>query len=110
MIKPVGFQIVVTPYVPEEKTKAGLYLPDSTRDMEKIGTVVAKVVAMGPSCFKGKNFEELKEKEPRFKVGDWVLIGKFAGTRYDYEGAEYRIMPDDTPLAIVEDPSKVKRA
>ena len=63
-VKPLGNRVIIEPKKTEEKTKGGIYLPDTAQDSENIGTVVAISESI---------------KEPQFKVGDKVMFEKYGG-------------------------------
>jgi co-chaperonin GroES (HSP10) len=44
---------------------------------------------------------------PWCKKGDWVMIGRYAGTRFRIEGGEVRIINDDEVIATISDPADV---
>ena len=44
---------------------------------------------------------------PWCKVGDWVLMRAYSGTRFKVDGVEYRMKPDDSIEGVVEDPRGV---
>jgi len=85
-IKPLGERIVVKPSKQEDKTKGGLYLPE-TADKDK--PQQGEVVAVG-SDFKG------------LKQGDTVIFPKYAGTEVKIENEEYLILGKDDVLAVAE--------
>ena len=71
----------------EQKTASGIIIPDSAKEKETVG----KVIALG-------NIEN-----PGIAVGDNVLYKNFAGTEMDFEGKKYIFMPYSDVLAkIVE--------
>jgi chaperonin GroES len=90
------------PYNPPQKTKGGIQLPDEVHERERLSTVVGLVMAVGPNAYKDENrFPEgawCKEK-------DWVIFGRYAGSRFKIDGGELRLLNDDEILAVVDDPS-----
>ena len=105
MIEPTGFQILLFPHEGPEKV-GSIHIPDSVKEKAKIAATSCKVVAVGPDAYldKGKF-----PSGPWCKKGDWVIIGKYAGSRFKYGDKEYRILNDDQILAIVDDPEKVSK-
>ena len=87
-IKPLGTRVLVEPSISEEKTAAGIIIPDSAREKQQSGTVIA--VGSGS-----------KENPMEVKVGDKVLYGKFTGTGLQYEGNDYLILDQSDILAVV---------
>ncbi len=95
-IKPLSDNILIEPEEREEKTKGGIYLPQTAEgERPQIG----KVVAVGP----GKRTEEGKVIEISVKVGDRVLFTKYGPTEIKIEGKKYLIAKEDDILAIIED-------
>lgn len=91
-IKPVaGSQnrVVVEAAAAEEKTKGGIYIPDTAKEKPVLG----KVIAVSDIDEKGN--------KPAVKVGDTILYGKWAGTEVQLEGKEYLIMRETDIFAIV---------
>ncbi len=87
-IKPLGDRVVLKPLEAETTTASGLIIPDSAKEKQQKGTVVA--VGNGT-----------KDEPMTVKVGDIVLFGKYAGTELELEGADYLIMRESDILAIV---------
>ena len=44
---------------------------------------------------------------PWCKEGDWVLIGRYAGSRFKIDGAEPRILNDDEIITTISDPRDI---
>lgn len=82
--------MLVKPLVLEEKTKAGILLPD-TKELEKKeqGTVVA--IGDGE-----------KIKKLNLKAGDKILFGKYAGDEVEIDKVDYKFLKDEDILGIVE--------
>ena len=103
---PTGWRVLVMPYKGREKTVGGIYVPDETRDRESVATVVAYVIKVGPLAYKDPDkFGE--NCEPWCKEGDWVCIGRYAGSRFKLDGGEVRIINDDEVIATILDPEDI---
>lgn len=100
---PTGYRILVMPYRGRVKTEGGIFLPDETRDRAALASVVCYVLKIGPDAYSDKE----KFSQPYCKVGDWVLIGRYAGSRFRIEGAELRLLNDDEILASILDPDDI---
>jgi len=53
-----------------------------------------------------------KDKErfsngPWCKKNDWIIFGRYAGSRFGIEGGEVRILNDDEIIAVVRDPEDI---
>ncbi|MGE5315452.1 MAG: co-chaperone GroES [Acidobacteriota bacterium] len=92
-LKPLADRIVVKPAVAEDKTKGGLFLPDTAKEKPVWG----EVVAVGP----GKTTDDGKKIALEVKVGDKVLYGKYSGTEVTVEGEEVLIMRESDIFAIM---------
>ncbi|NLO39844.1 MAG: co-chaperone GroES [Ruminiclostridium sp.] len=88
-IKPLADRVVVKMVEAEETTKSGIVLPGTAKEKPQ----VAEVKAVGPGT------EEVKME---VKVGDRVLISKYAGTEVKMDGVEYTILKQNDILAVVE--------
>jgi len=91
-IKPLADRVVVKPLEAEEKTKGGLFVPDTAKERPQQG----EVVAVGPG-----RTEDGKKIAPEVKVGDRILYGKYSGTEVTYDGVEYLIMRESDIFAIL---------
>jgi chaperonin GroES len=92
-IKPLGDRVVIKMIEMEETTKSGIVLPGTAKEKPQ----VAEIVAVGP----GGNIDG-KEVVMQVKVGDRVLISKYAGTEIKMNNIEYTILKQSDILAIVE--------
>lgn len=93
-IMPLLDRVVVKKLESEETTKSGIVLPGSAKEKPE----VVEVVAVGPG-----GMVEGKEVKMEVKVGDKVLISKYAGTEYKFDGTEYTILRQNDILAVVEE-------
>lgn len=92
-IKPLCDRVVIKMMEAEEKTQSGIVLPGTAKEKPQ----VAEVVAAGPG-----GVVDGKEIKMEVKVGDKVLISKYAGTEVKMDGKEYTILRQSDILAIVE--------
>jgi chaperonin GroES len=91
---PIEDRVVVTPLEMEEKTAGGIVLPDTAKEKQTQG----EVVAVG----RGKVLPSGKLVEPTVKVGDRVIYGKYAGSDIKIGTKEYKILGESEILAIVD--------
>jgi len=82
-----------SPKAREEKTAAGIFLPDTAKEKPQEGTVVA----VGP----GRLDEKGNRIPLEVKVGDTVLFAKYAGTEVKLDDTEYLILRESDILAIL---------
>lgn len=94
-MKPLSDHIVIEPISLEEKTKTGIFLPQSA---DKERPEQGKVIAVGP----GKELNSGKRSEMEVKVGDVVLFTKYGPNEIKVDGKEYLIAKQEDILAILE--------
>ena len=70
-------------------------------------TVCAYVLKMGDLCYKDK---EKFPNGPWCNKGDWVIFGRYAGSRFKIEGGEVRILNDDEIIAKINNPEDILHA
>ena len=104
--QPTGWRILVMPYMGKEKTEGGVFVPDPVREREARATVTAYVAKLGPLAY--KDVDKFGEDGAWCKEGDWVCIGRYAGSRFQIEGGEVRIINDDEVIATIVDPDDIK--
>ncbi len=95
------------PYQGKAKTEGGIYVPDQAKDREARATVVAYVVRLGPLAYQDPD-KFGPDSAPWCQEGDWVCIGRYAGSRFQIEGGEVRIINDDEVIATIVDPDDIK--
>ena len=87
-LQPLGDRVVVKPKTEDEKTKAGIILPESaSKERPKLG----EVVAVG----------ELKEAKD-VKVGDTVVFSEYGYDEIEIDKEKYYIMESKKLLAILK--------
>ena len=105
--KPVGYHILVALPKVEDKYESGIIKAERTQTEEYILSTMGAVIDMGDQAYADK---ERFPSGPWCKVGDFVMFRPNTGTRFKVNGAEYRIMNDDSVQAVVSDPRGVVRA
>jgi len=93
-VKPLYDRVLVKRYEPEEEAKGGIIIPDTAREKP----MEAEVVAIG----EGSLLEDGSLRPLRVKVGDRVLVGKYAGTEFKIEGVEHVVVREEEILGIIE--------
>ena len=96
MLKPVGDHILVKPLSKEEKTKSGLYLPDSAQEKPQQGTVIA----VGAGKFVGDKLQSFKDLG--IEVGQTIMFSKYGPTEIKIEDEEYYILDSGDVLGVIE--------
>ena len=92
-IKPLADRVVIKMLEAEETTKGGIILTAKSQEKPQ----VAEVVAVGPG-----GVVDGEKVEMYLKVGDKVLLSKYAGTEVKIDDVEYTILRQSDVLAIVE--------
>jgi chaperonin GroES len=95
-IKPLADYVLIEPIKEEEKTKAGILLPESA---EKEKPEKGKVIAVGP----GRRDEKGNLIPVSVKVGQTVLFKKYGPDEIKVDDKEYLICKEEDILAIVEE-------
>jgi len=106
MPEPTGWRVLVLPYRGKGITEGGIQLVKETVDRESLSTVVAYVLKVGPLAYQES---DKYGNRPWCKKGDWVLIGRYAGSRFRLEDDnEVRIINDDDVIGTILDPNDIK--
>ena len=94
-IKPLSDHILIEPIKEEEKTKAGILLPETA---EKERPEQGKVIAVGS----GRKLNSGKVIPVEVKPGDKVLFTKYGPSEIKVGDKEYLIAKEEDILAIIE--------
>jgi len=90
-LHPMGDRLVVKPTQSEEKTKSGIYIPDTAKEKPQEG----KVIAVGP----GKMSDEGKRIPMDVEVGDIIIYAKYGGSEIKLDEEELIIVRESDILA-----------
>lgn len=94
-IRPLADRVVIKPAAKEEKTKGGLFLPDTaSKEKPQEGTIMA--------VGEGKLDDNGKRVPVSVQVGDRVLFAKYAGTDIKLDDEDYLILAEKDVLAVVQ--------
>ena len=105
---PTGYRILIVMPKVDEKTKGGVLLPADMRNREDVASIIGKVVKIGPDAY--PDTDAKFSRGAWCKEGDWVMLSKYSGHRFEYDGVEMRIVNDDAVIGVVNDPTKIARA
>ena len=104
---PKGYKLLIAIPKVEEKTDAGVYMPDTLTKMEQTASIVGLVLEMGEDDYA----DEQKFPHGAYcKKGDFVIFRSYSGTRFKVKNEEFRLINDDTVEAVVDDPRGFVRA
>lgn len=85
-VRPLGENILIHPEKPEQKTSAGIYLPETaSQERSQLG----KVIAVGES-------DKIK-----VKAGQKVVFRRYGGEEVKIDGEEYLISSYKDVLAVI---------
>jgi chaperonin GroES len=93
-IRPLHDRLIVRRVKEEEKTKGGLYIPDTAKEKPVEGTVIA--------VGNGKLLEDGSVRKLDVKEGDRILFGKYSGNEVKIDGEEHLILREDEVLGVIE--------
>lgn len=88
-IKPIGERVLIKPKIEEEKTKGGIYIPDTAKENKKEGVVI--------EVGTGKD-----DKPLPLKKGDKILYGGYSSDEFEIDGEKYVILEFKDVLAKIE--------
>ena len=95
-VKPLSDRLIVRRSEPEEKTEAGIILPDTAKNKPQRG----KVLAAGP----GKLRKDGTRSALQVKEGDTIIFTTWAGEEYkDKSNDNILIMREEDVLAVVDE-------
>ncbi len=95
-IQPLADRVVIKPAEREEKTKGGIFLPDTaTKERPQEGTVLA--------VGEGRRDDSGKLIPMNVKVGDKVLFAKYSGTEFKIDDVDYLILAEKDILGIIHE-------
>ena len=104
MPNPTGWRILILPYQGKGKTAGGIFLPSETVEKSQISTQVGYVLKVGPLAY---------QDTAKFPTGpwceekQWVMFARYAGSRFQIDGGEVRILNDDEILSTILDPEDI---
>ena len=89
----MGDRVVIRPTDEPEVSAGGIILPDTAKERQQQG----EVVAAGP----GRVLNNGKRLEMELQAGDKVIYSRFAGTEVTVDGEELLIMTSGEVLAKI---------
>ncbi len=107
-----GDRVLIQPDESEERTKVGLYLPQTVKDKEDV--IGGKVIQTGPGIPLAdpadlseepwkSNRKEMKFLPVQAKPGDYALFLQKAGIEIKYRGEKYIIIPQSAILILIRE-------
>ena len=94
-LRPLGDRVLVKRVEQEEQTRGGIILPDSAKQKQEVG----EVVAVGP----GKKDKDGNLIEMNIQVGNRVMWEKYGAQEVSLEDEEFIFVKFDDIIAIIEE-------
>jgi len=104
---PVGYKLLIALPTIEDTYDSGLVKAENTKHVEQVLSMIGLVLDMGPQAYSDP---DRYPNGPWCEVGQYVLFRTNTGTRFRFNGTEYRLMNDDSIEAVVSDPQGITRA
>jgi len=93
-VRPLRDRVLVQRIEEAEQRIGGIIIPDTAKEKPQL----AKVIAVG----NGRVTDDGKTVPLDVKAGEFVLIGKYAGTEIKLDGEEYLIVREDEILGVAQ--------
>ena len=93
-LQPLGDRVLVEPMEAEDKTEGGIFIPDTAKENQQKG----RIVAVG----KGRVNEDGKLTPLEVRVEDKVIYGRYSGTEIKIGGNDYLILKEEDILGIIK--------
>lgn len=93
-VRPLADRVLVRRIAEEEKTKGGLFIPDTAKEKPAEGEVIAAGA--------GKVDDDGKLRPLDVKKGDRILFGKYSGNEIKLDGVEHIILREDEILGVLD--------
>jgi chaperonin GroES len=93
-MRPLQDRLIIRRVKEEEKTKGGIFIPDTAKEKPTEG----EVMAIG----NGKVLENGTVRALDVKVGDRVLFGKYNGNEVKLDGEDLLIIREEDVLGILQ--------
>ncbi len=88
-IKPIGKRVLIKPVKEEEKTKGGIFIPETAKEKKKQG-IVAEVGTV-------------EDKDFPVKKGDVILYAGYSSEELEVDGEKYLILESKDVIAKIEE-------
>ena len=92
-LKPLGDRLIVRPVEEEETTPSGIVLPDTAKEKQEMG----QVIAVGDGALN----EDGTRRPLDVAEGDKVLYSKYGPTEVTFEGEDLLVLEEKHVLAKV---------
>ena len=93
-VRPLHDRVLVKRHLEEEKSKGGIFIPDTAKEKP----IQGEIIAVGT----GRVTDDGKVRPLEVKKGDKILFGKYAGTEIKIEGDDFLMMREEDILGIIQ--------
>lgn len=93
-VRPLYDRILVKRVEEAQKSRGGLFLPETAKEKPLEG----EVLAVG----QGKLLDDGTVRELQVKVGDRIVFGRYAGTEIKIDGQDRLVLREDEVFGIVD--------
>jgi len=93
-IRPLHDRVLVKRFAEENKTKGGIYIPDTAKEKPAEG----EVIALGG----GQVLKNGKVRPMSLKQGDHILFGKYSGSDVVIDGETHLILREEEILGVLD--------
>lgn len=98
-------QVLVATYMRPQKTKSGIYLPDSTTAEDQFQSKVGLILKTGPDAFVDEDNKWFRDVN--VSVGDWIVFRPSDGWNITVNNIACRILDDTAVRGKVDKPDRV---
>jgi co-chaperonin GroES (HSP10) len=79
---PLGARILLQLKSIKKASSGGIILVEETRETERVQSMLAKVIALGPLCFKNRDTAKEWPEGTWCAIGDYVRVPRWSGDRF----------------------------
>jgi co-chaperonin GroES (HSP10) len=104
-IHPTEYNVLVEPYIAEQKTAGGLILPEEVVDKDGKAQTRGRIVDTGPMAFAFDDWPKDKDDQ-KPQIGQAIYFARYAAASSRITGKddkEYWLIKDRDILATIED-------
>lgn len=98
------WRVLLRPRPPKTRSTGGIMIPTQAQDAESHLQHVGQIVSIGPIAGQSPKFEGAWD----YKVGDWIVYGRYVGQRMTHRDIRLLIVDDDQIQARLADPYALK--
>lgn len=93
-IRPLHDRVLVKRVAEEQKTKGGIFIPDTAKEKPAEGEIIA--------TGSGQLMKDGKVRPLSVKTGERVLFGKYSGSDVVIDGETHLILREDEILGVLD--------